>query len=447
MTTASGAAALPLAHVLPMTAAVNAAGHLEIGGCDLRDLADRFGTPLYVYDTATLRAQLRGYREAFTAAYPDSELVYASKAFLNRPFARFVASEGFGFDAVSSGEIATLASAGVDLGRVYLHGNNKTPEELRFAVRSGVGRIVIDGEWEIDLLEGIAAEAGRVQRVLVRVSPGIDGHTHEKTTTGILDSKFGLPIVTGAAERAIRAIVAAPHLEFRGIHMHLGSPIFEMEPYGQAIEVMAAFIDEVVRKQIGVEVPEFSPGGGFAVAYRDDQQAPTYAEYAHVIATTLQREADARGFALPHITLEPGRSIVARAGMAVYTVGARKEVPGIRTYVSVDGGMADNPRVALYDSKYEAVLPDRPLAPAVETVTIAGKYCESGDILIKDIALPRLCAGELLAMPAAGAYQVAMESNYNLALRPAVVMVEGGVARLIRRRQTFEDLGALDVDE
>ena len=447
MTTASGAAALPLAHVLPMTAAVNAAGHLEIGGCDLRDLADRFGTPLYVYDTATLRAQLRGYREAFTAAYPDSELVYASKAFLNRPFARFVASEGFGFDAVSSGEIATLASAGVDLGRVYLHGNNKTPEELRFAVRSGVGRIVIDGEWEIDLLEGIAAEAGRVQRVLVRVSPGIDGHTHEKTTTGILDSKFGLPIVTGAAERAIRAIVAAPHLEFRGIHMHLGSPIFEMEPYGQAIEVMAAFIDEVVRKQIGVEVPEFSPGGGFAVAYRDDQQAPTYAEYAHVIATTLQREADARGFALPHITLEPGRSIVARAGMAVYTVGARKEVPGIRTYVSVDGGMADNPRVALYDSKYEAVLPDRPLAPAVETVTIAGKYCESGDILIKDIALPRLCAGELLAMPAAGAYQVAMESNYNLALRPAVVMVEGGVARLIRRRQTSEDLGALDVDE
>ncbi|MEI6666197.1 MAG: diaminopimelate decarboxylase, partial [Chloroflexota bacterium] len=192
MTTASGAAALPLAHVLPVTAEVNAAGRLSVGGCDLRDLADRFGTPLYVYDTATLRAQLRGYREAFTAAYPDSELLYASKAFLNRPFARFIASEGFGFDAVSSGEIATLASAGVDLGRVYLHGNNKTPEELRYAVRSGVGRIVIDGEWEIELLEGIAAELGQTQRVLVRVSPGIDGHTHEKTTTGILDSKFGL---------------------------------------------------------------------------------------------------------------------------------------------------------------------------------------------------------------------------------------------------------------
>lgn len=447
MTNASSGAALPLAHVLPISAEVNAAGRLSIGGCDLRDLADQFGTPLYVYDTATLRAQLRGYREAFAAAYPDSELVYASKAFLNRPFAKFIASEGFGFDAVSAGEIATLKAAGVDLGRVYLHGNNKTPDELRYAVENGVGRIVIDGEWEIELLEGIAADLGRTQRVLVRVSPGIDGHTHEKTTTGILDSKFGLPIVTGAAERAIRAIVAAPHLEFRGIHMHLGSPIFELEPYGQAIEVMAEFIDQVVRKQIGVEVPEFSPGGGFAVAYRHEQQAPAYEAYAGVIASTLKREADARGFALPHITLEPGRSIVARAGMAVYTVGARKDVPGIRTYVSVDGGMADNPRVALYDSKYEAVLPDRPLDAPEELVTIAGRYCESGDILIKDIELPRLRAGELLAMPAAGAYQVAMESNYNLALRPAVVMVEDGKARLIRRRQTFEDLGALDVDE
>jgi len=430
-----------------VTAEVNAAGHLAVGGCDLRDLADRFGTPLYVYDTATVRQELHRYRDAFTSAYPDSEVVYASKAFLNRPFARFVASEGFGFDAVSGGEIATLRAAGVDLGRVYLHGNNKTPEELRLAVTSGVGRIVIDGEWEVDLLEGIAAEAGVVQRVLIRVSPGIDGHTHEKTTTGILDSKFGMPIVTGAAERAVRAVVASPHLEFRGIHMHLGSPIFEMEPYGAAVEVMAQFIDEVCRQKIGVEVPEFSPGGGFAVAYRDEQQAPAYTEYANVIATTLKREADARGFALPHMTVEPGRSIVARAGMAVYTVGARKEVPGIRTYVSVDGGMADNPRVALYGSQYEAVLPDRPFAPNEEVVTIAGKFCESGDILIKDIALPRLRAGELLAMPAAGAYQVAMESNYNLALRPAVVMVENGQARLIRRRQTYEDLGALDVDE
>ncbi len=438
---------LPLAHVLPVSAAVNAAGHLEVGGCDVRGLAEQFGTPLYVYDVATLKQQLGGYRQAFQAAYPDSDLVYASKAFLNKPFARFVAQQGFGFDAVSGGEIATLRAAGIDLSRVTFHGNNKTPAELALAVEVDLGRVVIDGEEEVALLEGIAAAAGKTQRVLVRVSPGIDGHTHEKTSTGILDSKFGLPIVTGAAERAIRSIVAAPHLEFRGVHMHLGSPIFELEPYAQAIEVMAEFIDEVIRKQIGVEVAEFSPGGGFAVDYRDDQHAPAPAEYAQVIASTLKREADARGFALPHLTLEPGRSMVARAGMAVYTVGQRKVVPGIRTYVSVDGGMADNPRVALYDARYEAVLPDRPLAPTEETVTISGKYCESGDILIKDIALPRLRMGELLAMPAAGAYQVAMESNYNLAQRPAVVLVEDGHARLIRRRQTFEDLGALDVDE
>ena len=445
------ATALPLAHVLPVSAAVNAAGRLDVGGCDVRALVEQYGTPLYVYDVATLKQQMQGYRQAFAAAYPDSDLVYASKAFLNRPFARFVAAQGFGFDAVSGGEIATLRAAGVDLARVSFHGNNKSPAELALAVEVGLGRVVIDGEEEIALLEGIAAAAdggaGRMQRVLVRVSPGIDGHTHEKTTTGILDSKFGLPIVTGAAERAVRAVVAAPHLEFRGLHMHLGSPIFELAPYAQAIEVMAAFIDEVCRKRIGVEVAEFSPGGGFAVAYRADQRAPAPAEYAHVIASTLKREADARGFPLPHLTLEPGRSMVARAGLAVYTVGQRKVVPGIRTYVSVDGGMADNPRVALYDARYEAVLPDRPLAPVEETVTIAGKYCESGDILIKDIALPRLRMGELLAMPAAGAYQVAMESNYNLAQRPAVVMVEDGRARLIRRRQTFEDLGALDVDE
>lgn len=445
--TAPEAPALPLAHVLPVSAALSAEGRLAIGGCDLRALVLDYGTPLYVYDTATLRAQCAGYRAAFAEAYPDSNLVYAAKAFLNRPFARFIATQGFGFDAVSGGEIGVLVAAGVPMEGVYLHGNNKSPLELRIAVEVGVGRVVIDGEEEIALLEDIAARIGRRQRVLLRVSPGIDGHTHEKTTTGILDTKFGVPIATGAAERAVRAIVASPHLEFRGLHMHLGSPIFELEPYARAIAVMAQFIDEVCRKGIGVEVPEFSPGGGFAVAYRGEQQAPEPAAYAQVIASTLRREAEARGFPLPHLTVEPGRAIVARAGVAVYTVGARKEVPGIRTYLSVDGGMADNIRPALYGAQYEAVPVDRPLDPAEETVTIAGKYCESGDVLIRDARLPHLRAGELLAIPAAGAYQLAMESNYNLATRSAVVMVEDGKARLIRRRQTFTDLGAQDVDE
>jgi diaminopimelate decarboxylase len=442
-----GAAVLPLADILPISARLSAAGRLAVGGCDVRELAERFGTPLYLYDTATLRAQCRAFLDAFRAEYPDCDVLYASKAFLNRPFARFIAAQGLGFDAVSAGEIEVLRAAGVDLGRVYFHGNNKSPAELRLAVQAGVGRVVIDNEDEIALLATMASEAGRAQPVLLRVSPGVDAHTHEKTTTGILDTKFGVPIETGAAERALRLIAETPHLDFRGLHMHLGSPIFEMEPYVLGIEAMARFIAEVCRDRLGLEVREFSPGGGFAVAYTGEQgrELPVVDAYARAVAGTLHREADRLGFPLPHITIEPGRSIVARAGVALYTVGARKEVPGIRTYVSVDGGMADNIRPAMYGSRYEALAAERPLDAAEETVTIAGKYCESGDVLIRDIALPRLRAGELLAVPSAGAYQIAMESNYNLAYRPAIVMVEDGEATLIRRRQTAEDLVALDV--
>jgi diaminopimelate decarboxylase len=441
------AATLPLAAVLPLDAGVSAAGRLALGGCDARDLAREYGTPLYVYYVRTLREQCRGFLDAFRAAYPDCDVLYASKAFLNRPFARFIAGQGLGFDAVSGGEIEVLHAAGVDLGTVYFHGNNKTPEELRLAVRLGVGRVVIDNEGEVALLDGIAREAGARPRVLVRVSPGIDAHTHEKTTTGIIDSKFGVPIVTGAAERTVAAIAGSPHLEFRGLHMHLGSPIFETEPYVLGIETMARFIADVCRGKLGLEVPEFSPGGGFAVAYNEEQQAqlPRVATYAATVAGTLRREADRLGFPLPHITVEPGRAIVARAGVALYTVGARKEVPGVRTFVSVDGGIADNIRPAMYGARYQAVAADRPLAAAEETVAIAGKYCETGDVLIQSVALPHLRAGELLAVPASGAYQLSMESNYNLAYRPAVVMVEDGAARLIRRRQTAEDLVALDV--
>jgi diaminopimelate decarboxylase len=339
-----------------------------------------------------------------------------------------------------------LAAAGIDLAHAYLHGNNKTPEELRRAVELGVGRVVIDGFDEIALLESIAAEAGVEQPVLLRVSPGIDAHTHAKTTTGILDVKFGLPIETGAAERAVAAILEAPHLDFRGLHMHLGSPIFELEPYRLGIQVMAEFIADVCIAKLGTEVREFSPGGGFAVAYLGSQQPPEPSAYAEVIASTLQTEADSRGFPLPHISLEPGRSIAARSAVALYTVGNRKDVPGIRTFVSVDGGMADNIRPAMYGSPYEVLAAERMLAPVEETVTIAGKYCESGDVLARDVEVPHLEAGELLAMPAAGAYQLSMASNYNHAYRPAVVLVENGEARLMQRRETPDDLMRLDVD-
>ncbi len=442
--TQTQAATFPLSHLLPMTAGLSPSGRLAIGGCDTLDLVREYGTPLYVYDMETIRQQCALALGSFRAEHADTDVLYASKAFLNRPFARIVADLGLGFDAVSGGEIAVLGAAGVDMGTVYFHGNNKGLDELALAVASGVGRIVIDNLLEVALVEAAAREAGVTQGVLIRVSPGVDGHTHEKTTTGILDTKFGLPIVTGAAEAAIKAIVDAPHLEFRGLHMHLGSPIFELEPYVAGVEVMAEFIADM-RDRLGVEVHEFSPGGGFAVAYLGEQEPPAWSAYAQAICGTLKREADARGFALPHVTIEPGRSIVGRAGVAIYTVGARKEVPGIRTFVSVDGGMADNIRPAMYGSKYEAITAERPFAAAEELVSVAGKYCESGDVLIRDIRLPRLQAGELLAIPAAGAYQLAMSSNYNLAYKPAVVLVDNGSARLIRRRETADDLMALDI--
>ena len=445
--TTHAAAPLPLADLLPISAGLTPGGHLALGGCDTVELARRFGTPLYVYDAETLRAQCRGYVQAFSDEYPESTVLYASKAYLSRPFARLVASEGLGFDAVSGGELEVLRAAGVAMGRVYLHGNSKEAWELELAVRAGVGRIVIDNDDEIPLLGEIASRAGVRQGVLLRLSPGVDAHTHEKTTTGILDSKFGVPVETGAAERALAAALEQPALELHGLHMHLGSPIVELAPFELGIAVVADFAADVCRDRFGVEVREFSPGGGFAVGYRDGDPVPEPSAYARAIAAAVRREWGERGLPLPRISVEPGRSIAARAGVALYHVGARKEVPGVRTFVSVNGGMADNVRPAMYGSRYEALSAERPTAAPEETVTIAGKYCESGDVLLRDASLPRLRRGELLAVPASGAYQLSMSSNYNLSYRPAVVVVEGGEARLIRRRERASDLMALDVDE
>ena len=444
--TTSAAPTLPLAHVLPLSAGLSPDGHLTIGGCDAPELAREYETPLYVYDVATIRTQCRAYVDGFRAEHAETDVLYGSKAFLNRPLARLIAAQGLGFDAVSGGEIAVLRAAGVDMGSVYFHGNNKSPVELRLAVDAGVGRIVIDNAGEIAHVAAAAAAAGVRARVLVRVSPGVDAHTHEKTTTGILDTKFGLPIATGAAEGAVRAVLDAPQLEFRGLHMHLGSPIFTLEPYLIAIEVVAEFIADVCRDRLGVGVSEFSPGGGFAVAYERPHEPPAIADYARAIIGAVRRETEARDLPMPRVTVEPGRSIVGRAGVALYTVGARKEVPGVRTYVSVDGGMADNVRPAMYGATYEAIAAERPLAAAEERVTIAGRYCESGDVLVRDVDLPRLREGELLAIPASGAYQLSMASNYNLAYRPAAVFVEDGRSWLIRRRETVDDLMATDVD-
>ena len=429
--------------VFPITTAVNGDGHLEIGGCDVTSLAREFGTPLYVFDEATLRNQAEGFLNAFRSRYPNSRVVYACKAFINVPLARYIAGLGLGFDVVSGGEIAVLRAAGVDLSTVDFHGNNKTPDEIKQAVAWGVGHFAIDSFHELRLLDEAAGAAGRTQPVLIRVSPSIDPHTHRLTTTGVLDSKFGFPIETGDAEEAVRQVMAAPHLDLQGIHFHLGSPIFELEPYTEAIERVVRFSARM--GEYGMELRRFSPGGGFAIAYTEDDAPPAIDDYAEAIVGALTDGCAANGLPQPELTVEPGRSLSGPAGVAVYTVGAIKDVPGVRTYVSVDGGMGDNIRPALYGSRYIAVAANHANDAATETVTIAGKYCESGDVLVHDAALAPVQADDLLAIPASGAYAPSMASVYNMNGRPAIVMVADGSATLLRRRESYEDLIAQDV--
>lgn len=433
-----------LAPVFPRTAEVTADGHLALGGCDAVDLAKEFGTPLYVFDEDELRATCRAYRDAFASRYENSRVVYAAKAYLGRWLAGLIAEEGLGMDVVSGGELAVARAAAFPMDAVIFHGNNKSAQELREAVQAGVGRIVIDNFHELSLLDDVAGQLGRRQQVLVRVSPNVDPHTHAKTTTGTLDVKFGFPIDGGQAEEAVVQTLAGSNLELLGLHCHLGSPIFGLEPYQQANDVMIAFARRMHDRH-GLVLREYSPGGGFAAQYLRDKPAPSPDAYAAVVVDSLRAALAEAGLPEPYLTVEPGRAIVARAGVALYTVGARKEMPGVRTYVSVDGGMADNIRPAMYDARYEALVANRAAEPPAETVTIAGKYCESGDVLIKDIELPKLWAGDVLALPASGAYCLAMASNYNLAPRPPIVLVRAGRARLVRRRETYEDLMRADV--
>ncbi len=430
--------------VLPDTAEINQRGHLAIGGCDAVDLAEEFGTPLYVFDDATLRGKCREYVREFRNRYPETLVIYACKASINRILARIFEEEGLGLDVVSGGELHIARSAGFPMEKVYFHGNNKSEAELRLALASGVGRIVVDNFLELSVLDRVAQRMGRRQKVLLRLSPGIDPHTHAKTSTGIVDSKFGFLIQTGHAAQAVAQALAAPGLELVGLHIHLGSPIFETEPYRAGIETVFHFAARM-KAEHGFAMKEFSPGGGFAIPYLRTQTAPSVAEYAEAITGTLKGLSEKLGFDPPKLIIEPGRSIVGRAGVALYRVGSRKEIPGVRTYVSVDGGMSDNIRPALYEAKYEALAVNKMLEEPAERVTLAGKHCESGDILVKDVDLPRLEPGDIVALPVSGAYCLAMSSNYNASLKPAVVLVKDELARVIQRRETFEDLLRRDI--
>ena len=435
--------ALPYAEILPLTAAADDAGRLSIGGCDLRELADRFGTPLYVYDEQSIREACRAYRGAFEAELPSVRVLYAAKAWLSPALTRILVEEGLGMDVVSGGELHTALAGGMPAEQIGFHGNAKGVDELEQALDAGVGRIIVDNDDELNTLDRLTRERNAAQTIMLRITPGVNARTHVKTTTGLRDSKFGFPLPSGQAAAAVERALAAPGLDLSGFHIHLGSPIYDLQPYRDGIAVAAGFAAEMQQRH-GYRWREFSPGGGFAIGYTDDRLPPDHAAYAEAVSGALRAACEDHGLPLPEVHIEPGRSVVGRAGLALYSVVSRKEIPGTRSYVAVDGGMADNVRPAMYDSQYRALAAERMRAPAERTVTIAGKFCESGDVLVRDAQLPDLQPGELIAMPAAGAYQLAMESNYNLALRPAVVLVRDGEARLARRRQTFEDLLALE---
>jgi diaminopimelate decarboxylase len=430
---------LPLgafAGLLPDTAGVAADGHLALDGVDLVDLAAEFGTPLYVYDEATIRNRARAYREGLRDTYPAESLVcYAGKAYCALWLLRILDEEGLGLDVVSGGELFAAQHSGVPLSRVYFHGNNKSEDELQLALEAGVGRVVVDNFEEIERLGRIASQRGITQDVLLRVAPSVEAHTHAHIKTGALDTKFGLSIETGAATEAVARIKSHSSLELVGLHAHIGSQVFELEPYRLTILRIFDFAASA-----GVELRELSPGGGFGVRYTADDAILTPAESTRAIAESVCQAASAASVPLPMLSIEPGRSIIGPAAVALYRVGSLKEIAGVRTYVAVDGGMADNIRPTAYGAVYSPLLANRVSDACDARVSIAGKYFESGDVLVRDAALPMPRVGDLVAMPTSGAYHLSMASHYNLSPRPAVVVVAEGRPRLVRRRETYADL-------
>ena len=430
---------LPL---FPLNSQVNEQGHLVIGGCDAVELAAEFGTPLYLFDESNLRSSCAEFRAEFGRRYQGATVVYACKAFINRTLAAIFREEGLGLDVVSAGELAIARSADFPLDRVYFHGNNKSAEELEQALERRVGRIVVDNFYELKMLEEIAGKRGLRPDILLRLSPGVDPHTHRYIATGVIDSKFGFPL--SKAEEAVSQAMAASSLNLIGLHSHIGSLIFEVEPYLRAVDVILDFAGEM-KARYSFEISELNIGGGFAIQYTLDTPAPAVSFYAEAIASRIIARCRELGLALPRLTVEPGRAIVGRSGVALYKAGAVKDISGIRRYVAVDGGMGDNIRPALYGARYEAVVANKMKDKEAGEVTIAGKFCESGDVLIRDIVLPPLLSGDIIALPGCGAYCLPMSSNYNASLKPAVVLVREGRARLIRRRETFSDLTDCDL--
>ncbi len=428
--------------LLPRSAAVDERGRASVGGCDLADLAQTYDTPLFVYDAAEIRARCREYVQAFGSG----NVAYAAKAALFGAFAELIAQEGLALDVASGGELHVALSVGFPAQRIVFHGNNKSAAELRAALDEGVGRIVVDSFDEIGRLCELTVSAAVPADVLVRVTPGVTAHTHEFIETGSDASKFGFALSSGAALAATERIVSEPALRFAGLHCHIGSQVLRLDSYALAAARMASLVASV-EQRTGATVDELSLGGGLGVRYLADDEAPSIERYAReLIAAVRSGLDDAGARSRPRLTVEPGRSIAGPAGLTLYRVGTVKPVNGVGTFVAVDGGMSDNARPITYGARYEAFLPARAEADRDQLVTIAGKHCEQGDLLVRDAPLPETAVGDVLAVPVTGAYALSMASNYNRLPRPAVVVVEGGEARLAVRRETLDDLIRLDVD-
>lgn len=423
---------------------VGAMHHLIVGNCDTVSLAEEYDTPLYVLDENYIRAMCKAFVEALATYAPGGVAYYASKAFLTEAMCHIVAQEGMGLDVVSGGELYSAQKAGFPMERVTMHGNCKTPDELAMAVSLGVGQIVIDSRDEIHALQSIAAAAGKQVNVLIRLNPDIDAHTHDAIKTAVDDCKFGLGVDNGEALAAVKAIAACPNLEMVGVHVHIGSQIFELDPFLTAVERLMNFL-MLASMTLGRELAELVIGGGFGVHYtKEDPPTVNPREAVRLIAQAVRSAAETRGMRVPRLVLEPGRIIVAEAGLMLYTVNHVKTIPNVRTYVGIDGGMMDNPRVALYGAKYEALLANRADERPNGEFAIAGRACESGDVLGMDFLLPTPAVGDVLAIPTAGAYQYSMASNYNRVPVPAVVLVKNGRSALIVRRQTYADVAQYD---
>ncbi len=422
------------------TCSVNEKGHLTLGGVDTVEMAKEYGTPLFLMDEDKIRSVCRTYKNAMKECFGDDALpLFASKALSYKGIYRIIGEEGLGSDAVSAGEIYTAKSAGFDIGKMVFHGNNKTAEDIRYAISLGIGRFVVDGIEELTEINSIAKEFSIKQKIQLRITPGIDPHTFKAVVTGKVDSKFGSAIVTGKAEEITRQALSLENVELMGFHCHIGSQIFEVSPFIDAAEIMMKFIADM-KKKTGFEAKELNLGGGFGVKYVKEHPYLDYADAIKQLAEKMKDIAKENGISLPKVMMEPGRSIVASAGLTLYTVGSVKEIPDMKNYVSVDGGMPDNPRYALYQSQYDILVANRANEKADYTCSVAGRCCESGDLIAENIKLQKPKKGDTLAVLVTGAYNYSMASNYNRIPRPAIVMIKDGRPYVTVKRESFEDL-------